>query len=631
MNQVSHTILLNAIKTDNLVLFSSEIKGCENVCFGRFPLLSLCYLYNAKKIIKNYKNKLLEVRIYKVVTEPIELYKKFKTIAGRCLRLYVKEGCFVTPLEMLALLHKDFEVKKIYKTIYKNENVINNLKTIYYIFGQDIKIDNSKIKIGRKVLSAYQKLPYKISFFASLGLIFLVCVFYLIAGFTTGLGTNISPYLVKSQAQLIQAFNSTGSYVLKSDIELNSSLNIGEFDGVFDGGDHTIYVKDLNSFLVVKNNGTIKNLNIVYSNTQKEISNSVGLLAQINNGTIDNVKITVDSLKLTCNKSSNNDIYITGFVQTNNGYVENCSLKTNMIVDGVGDGECMVAGFVGTNNNTVTNCTFLQESSVTTTEADVAGVVVTNSFGATVNGCKNYANLCQTSQKNGWSPNVAGIAINNAGTLKNCLNKGMLSAISTNEETEANGYVYLGGICATNTSVIERCKNDADLTATSQKIEIYCGGISAYSFESSDKNNATIPNLKNCGVEGHISVETKSTDAKVYVGGIGGAFCGYINDCFSLASFEKGYTKEQYYVGTVIGLNYSIPYFNGLFYQEIFYVFPKNSFVLNQSNVGCQIAAVKRLAVEGQPIASELVYESEGLVTVEDENQIKQKEIYWNE
>ena len=33
---------------------------------------------------------------------------------------------------------------------------------------------------------------------------------------------------------------------------------------------------------------------------------------------------------------------------------------------------------------------------------------------------------------------------------------------------------------------------------------------------------------------------------------------------------EKGYTKEQYYVGTVIGLNYSIPYFNGLFYQEIF-------------------------------------------------------------
>ena len=114
MNQVVYKEIFNAIKSDNLVLFSSYFEEYKNISFGRFPLLSLCYLYNSKKLIKNYKKTLVSVNSYVVIDEYVDIYKKFYAVDGRNLRHYVY-GDVVSPVEMLAILNKDSDVKKIFK------------------------------------------------------------------------------------------------------------------------------------------------------------------------------------------------------------------------------------------------------------------------------------------------------------------------------------------------------------------------------------------------------------------------------------------------------------------------------------------------------------------------------------
>ena len=86
MNYASCSKIINSIKADNLMDFSQLVKDNQNLCFGRFPILSICYLYGAKKIIKSYESKLCQIKEYKIVDESFEVYNKFKQFAGRCLR-----------------------------------------------------------------------------------------------------------------------------------------------------------------------------------------------------------------------------------------------------------------------------------------------------------------------------------------------------------------------------------------------------------------------------------------------------------------------------------------------------------------------------------------------------------------
>ena len=117
MKQINYNDLFNAIVDDNIDVFSSLIKGNENLSFGRFNILSVCYIYSAKKIIKKYSEKLLKIKKYNVVGEPTKIYKDFRFKAGRCLRLYVGKQNVINVLEILAILHKDNLVKKLFNAL----------------------------------------------------------------------------------------------------------------------------------------------------------------------------------------------------------------------------------------------------------------------------------------------------------------------------------------------------------------------------------------------------------------------------------------------------------------------------------------------------------------------------------
>ena len=87
-----------AIKKDDIKAFDKHMAEphAKEIAFGRFPLLSLCYLYDSSKIIKKYENELIKINNYIRFAENDEMYSKFKAIAHRVLRLYVGDNKVVS-------------------------------------------------------------------------------------------------------------------------------------------------------------------------------------------------------------------------------------------------------------------------------------------------------------------------------------------------------------------------------------------------------------------------------------------------------------------------------------------------------------------------------------------------------
>ena len=69
MEQKKAEQIFEAIKKDDLKLFSSLFvyQSDFNLCYGRFPLLSVLYLYGAYSILSKYEKSLLRIGNYDTV------------------------------------------------------------------------------------------------------------------------------------------------------------------------------------------------------------------------------------------------------------------------------------------------------------------------------------------------------------------------------------------------------------------------------------------------------------------------------------------------------------------------------------------------------------------------------------
>src|SRR5574344_811624 len=100
--------LYSAVKTDDLKKFDGytvDSGGCGNICYGRFPVLSLIVLFGAKKLFRKYAETFFKCSDYVTVPEPADASVAFAARAGKCLRLYL-DAETVSPLEMLMILDK---------------------------------------------------------------------------------------------------------------------------------------------------------------------------------------------------------------------------------------------------------------------------------------------------------------------------------------------------------------------------------------------------------------------------------------------------------------------------------------------------------------------------------------------
>ena len=326
------------------------------------------------------------------------------------------------------------------------------------------------------------------------------------------------------------ANNPSGKYKLENNLDFTGDtlqFTTTVFTGELDGNGHTIKnitknlaTEDINKIaMFYSNKGTIKNLTIENINvtSDKETSYPEGIIAQINEGIIENctvsgnvtitsegfnncvggivgnlfggtIKNCVNRVNITCKSGTVGGIS----VYRAGGIIENCTNAGNLVGDTV-NGICM------SYEGTLANCTNIGNI----TASNIGSGMVTYNQGHILN-CQNHGTI---TSENGM---VAGIAIYNHTTIENCVNEGQLT-----------GCHIVAGIAGTNgdpngaEGIILNCTSTDILTiqtATQYEQDIlYVGGI---------VGNHILGSIEGCSFSGGIVVNTNKT---TYQGILAGA------------------------------------------------------------------------------------------------------------
>lgn len=170
-----------------------------------------------------------------------------------------------------------------------------------------------------------------------------------------GSGTASDPYIINNEDEL----NSIGKYPsayfkLGKDIEVTGKFyTANNFSGVLDGQGYTI--NNLDKPLIYTNNGSIRNLN-VNADIDMEVGSNFGVIANINSGSISDIKVS-GSLNLKgILINANLKPTIGGIVGENqpSGVIERSGFEANVTVS-MPASETIVGGIVGYNIGTVSN------------------------------------------------------------------------------------------------------------------------------------------------------------------------------------------------------------------------------------------------------------------------------------
>ncbi len=538
-----YQILFEAIKSDDEKVFTSLIvsKSDLNLCFGRFPLLSVCYLYKSYKIINKYEKYMLPINQFQILPEIIEIYKKFKMVAGRFIRFYVHDE-LVYPIEMLAMLDEREMLTKNYNYLFKNEKIIQNIEKIY-----NCKSKN-KIKINSKKVEILPKITFlNISIKAVMVFVLCVCMVFpifsvLYISNTTGLGTADSPISITSEADLISALQKgNGCYVLETDLIIDCSRITENFSGVIYGENHTIQFTNVSSSLINNFSGKIYNINFSYNSDEIIISESFAFLTQISSGLIENCTFSINSEVVF---EGSNSAYFSLFVVQNSGTISLCSASANLTAENNSGTDSYISVFAGENLDAgIINGCILTDGEILTDTVDCAGAVIFN-YG-TITSVKNNIKISQTSSSESWSPNVSGIVFSNYGTVSSSINYADISATSTASETSGLG-LFVAGVVGQNFNQIIDCENFGNLSASSDIAYVFIGGISAVC--SYDLEGGTLSSITNSSSNCNISVYSNNL---TYAGGIS----GYLGDYSSVSSVFSNYYSVTFnnvnFVGSI--------------------------------------------------------------------------------
>ncbi|MDE5601296.1 MAG: hypothetical protein K2J16_02240 [Clostridia bacterium] len=608
MEQSLEERLLQAIKKDDINAFNSmmEKTQCGAYRLGRFPVLSLLYLYKSRKILAVYEESFLQITSFEVLKEPIEVSKKFSAKAGKCLRLYLSEE--VSPLEMLLIMDNTKRLKRVYPMAYPSSAVRSRLKSIYNIkYSLGVKFEGNNIVLDRRPLNHREK---RNLVSICLGIILVVAIIVCVPVTTV----SLMPKPDNGQEQLVQFgnvdFTSTELFTQSKDIILpdnytvervnckiigggkkiilGKGASLGEFNGVL--SDVIIESSGSPIFESITENATIENVTI---NVKADVTSSVNtaLVAKTNYGRLNGVTVNVTG-KITAlqpNTKANEELVFGGLVQNNNyiyynaiqtgyrGVIANCTVNySNFELIGAANVNASFGGIAGVNSGYVQNCTVTGE--IVADTFDVAGVCSVNNYALL--GTVNEANISQTSSDTGWNPVTSGIVLTNAYAIENCENKGNIKSISTCGQFEvekgtepavsAAGIVYSNSGTTVN-PYVKGCTNSGSVESIAQYRSAYAAGVCLLSnggIESCKNSGAVSGRTGNeCNVyAGGISTIAYSTIAKsvnegvisavcdgnAYAGGIAARTSAWLNNC--LSGGEISVTAKTVYAGGVLGV-----------------------------------------------------------------------------
>ncbi len=610
--------ILLIIKQDNVQEFSKIYDQYKGISIGRFPILSLCYLYDARKIIKQYEKKLLQVKSYERVSLDLDIFSDFRKIAERCIRLYSKDE-IVHPLEMLLILGKVARLEKVYSLSYKTNNVVENLKLI-----QKIKTDEEINPTETIIKVPKPKLGYKRK--KAIGLIALFCVFMIVVfsglsifALYLGTGSDKYPLRVTNELQFKKAVEGGKSIILQKDIEINN-LNLDVYKSIIDGNGHTLTINNSSSFINTLS-GTIQNITIKVS---KNLAvNTDFAYIKENKGTIKNVNLVINGgFTSSLKEDKYLGLSILVLTNTDSGLIKNVQVSGEINLSSVGNESTQFAIFAYENNGTIENCT--SSANITTSLVDTSVFAYSNL--GEVKGCKNSGNIDYSTQNISWKPLVSCVVgINEGGNVSDCENEG---TIKINVSENKTG-VYIGGIAIYNYGTITHCKNTGKLNIDIVLSVVYAGGIAALNLSGYSYGYLCQGIIENCVSIYDIDLSVSNENSYVYMGGIVGVnsayndgwsyyYPGYINNSIAVInSLNSNGASDNKYIYGLVGL---VERISG-----------ENNAYLKTSQIEGAMATTYQAIEEGKIVNKRKIYEEyEGLVSkFSDIEEINKLEIYW--
>jgi hypothetical protein len=373
--------LFEAVCADDIKQFDAcvkENKANLSVRFGRFPLLSACYLLKSRNIVKKYENNLISLSSYEKTNEPVELYEAFKKYAGKSLRLYGSDG-FVSPAEMLALMGESGYLEANYKKLGCSGKTDDSIRNIYRLtHHENVEVKNGVFMFERLRLTKLQTLLMVFVAVITAVAIILSSLFLIVTENAFGKGTEKSPFHISSGSQFMLALKQkTGFFSLDNDIVVDGNGEPLDFEGTIDGNGHTVKVNsDKPQALFGHFTGSIKNVNLEFTAANGTFTENIALLTNENSGTISNVSIRYNA-EMT-ETSANERVYFSCFAYENVGKIENCLLNAQIKVTGNAVGDAFVSGFAALNGGDVNGCVFAEGSKIETDTVDIGGIVAEN-------------------------------------------------------------------------------------------------------------------------------------------------------------------------------------------------------------------------------------------------------------
>jgi len=596
--------LFAAVCKDDIAVFSglaNEKKEYLALCYGRFPVLSLCYLFNSRKIIKAYESRLIEITDYTKTDEPIAAYNRFKAIAKRSLRLYVQEDGIVSPAEMLAVLEESAHLKASYKRFPKNDKIKSNLNTVYRLnHNQKILQTTNGIIINRISFNRLQK--------ALIAGILALCLVMAAAPFLIwqsilsafGTGTEGDPFIVVNENLLASAMkNGDMYYLLASDLFAQVSWEASDFTGTMEGKEKNGKRPIIN--FEGKTNGFISNLS-------GEIRGIDMVFDSFDGGK--------DFISMLSGSISDADITFKSFTPVNGGFIKNITSggklsNINIIIENLYGGSkefigSVTGGIEGVNIrvenyhgepdsliNTVTSGGRMQDVNISYADFESD---VTKNLGFAVkinNGLMSGVNVSISAKLFG-SPlindpiYISCLVFENRGTVENCTVEAVIDI-----KREGSTDMFLTGICSVNyyrilgcstsaesiftadtvdvsgivtknsyllsmiRGIVDGCINNADIFQTTG-VDIWSPGVAGIAFENSGV-------ISNCVNNGKLHAESIALDrpfingqaytARVSVGGIALTNTHLIENCSNNTDIEAKSVIQHVYAGGIAATN----------------------------------------------------------------------------
>lgn len=495
MAQLTEENLLEAIQKDDIRAFNALTAArCGNYRLGRFPVLSLLYLYNSKKILASCEQDFLKISKWEQKGEPVAVAKKFADRAGKCLRLYLSE--VVTPLEMLLILDETKRLKRVYPLAKPAEEIKNRLKSIYSVkYSLGIGYDGDNIIIDRRPLNRGEKkkiITACVSVFvaAAIAVAAPVTAVSLLSGKDKGISLKINlsdrtTYTLTEDLVIPENYSvKNTNCTIKGNghkLVLGKGATLGELSGTIT--DAVIQTSGDPLFTVIDERAELSNVTV---NVDADIQTkeSSAFIALTNYGTLDGVTVNISGKVSALGGNGTSELIFGGMVLDNNfnlstmgiytfGTIKNCTVNySDLTLEGEASANGVFAGIAGINRGNILDSTVT--GSVTSDTFDLVGVCDYN--GNKISRVVNGAALTQTTESDSWNPVVCGIVIENTSVTEYCENRGALSAKLNGGQEKTTLTVSVAGIARYSSRDIAYCKNYGSVTAEGDG-NIYAGGI----------------------------------------------------------------------------------------------------------------------------------------------------------